>query len=608
MIRRITFFCAVVPIVLALQWAYVFAAPIQAKIGRARIAVVASPEPLQIGVTSFTVTIAGLSKQRLSHLQVRYSTLMPSMQMPGRSGSAVRVPGRPDAWRFTVNFNAATLWRLRVNLSGALVGSVDANLSVAPATNATKKRLKPTLASRSGGGAMGGTASGGAMAGMGQNAGGDASAWRDASFALIATILIGVLVLARERRPATIGMVLVASVVVLGIAFAQSKYAASTGAMASMGNARGSAPVPVTLATIVHARNGTTIDAPAELEPYFVQDIVARTAGVLTDFHAYTGSSVSAGQIVARLSEPELQIDAQAAAAARRAALNERLSAQEDASALRADLSAQRENLRYWNAEIARERTLLRAGAVSVQEYQSERARTFAARSSYAATRAKLAGANASIGAAQARVMQATANARARGVLAGYTDVVAPNDAVVMKRLVDPGVFVEPGTAILQVAVVSKLRVRAQIAQQNLAGLRTGTPMDVVLGGGTVLHGRVSSLSPVVARGTHTALAETIVANPGDRYQPGSFVHVIFHPSFPARGNAYAVPSAALVGGATTALWIDAHGRARRVAVSVLSDDGTEARVSGHLRAGMRVVVNGASELEEGQPIASVMP
>jgi len=606
--RRVTFFCALVPIILALQCAYALAAPIHAMIGNARITIVTSPDPPHIGATRFTVTVAGLSAARLSRVKVRYSTLMPSMNMDGPSGSAVPVPGRPDAWRFAVNFNAATAWRVRVNVSRALVGSVVANLSVAPATKTTRTRIKPMPASSAANGAASDAASGGAMAGMGAKASDDASAWRDASFALIATILIGALVLARDRRPASIGMVLVASVVVLGIAFAQSRYAASTGSMASMGNARGSAPVPVTLATIARARNGATIAAPAELEPYFVQDLVARTAGVLTDFHAYTGSRVSAGQVVARLSEPELQVNAQAAEAAKQVARNQSISAQEDATAMRADLSAKRENLRYWNAEIVREKRLLQAGAVSVQEYQSERAQASAARSSYAATLAKVAGANASVGAARAAVMQAAANARARGVLAGYTEVVAPNDAVVTKRLVDPGVFVEPGTAILQVAVVSRLRVRAQIAQQNLAGLRKGTPIDVFLGGGVVLHGRVTSLSPVVERGTHTALAEAIVANPGDRYQAGSFVHVILHPSLSAQRNAYAVPSAALVGGATIALWVDANGRAQRVPVRVLSDTGTEARVSGKLRAGMRVVVTGAPELEEGQSIASVRP
>ncbi len=608
MSRRITFFCAVVPIVLALQFAPALATPIHAAIGNARVSVVASPDPPRVGVTTFTVSVSGLSPERLSRIKIAYHTSMPSMNMAGPSGLAVRVPGRSGAWRFAVHFVAATTWTLRVNLSGGLVGSVLTNLSVTSPTTSMTGMPAPTATTKAAKNTADSAGSSSAMAGMGASSEGDSSAWRNAALALFVTIAIGTFMLGRERRTLTIGMVFVAGLVILGIAFAQSKNAASSDAMASMDDTRGLAPIPVTFATISRARNGPLIAAPAEVEPYLVQDIVARTSGVLTDFQVYTGNQLRAGEVIARLSEPELQIDAREAEAAGQAARNQRVAAQEDATATRADLSAKRENLRYWNAEIARERMLLHAGAVSVQEYQSERAQVSAARASYTATLAKVAGANAEVDAARAEVMRATANARARSVLAGYTRVIAPNAAVVMRRLVDPGVFVEPGTPILKVAVINRLRVRAQIAQQNLTGIRMGTPIDIFFGGGEVLHARVTSLSPVVERSTHTAIAEAIVPNPGDRYQPGGFVHVVLHPSVVVHNKAFTVPSAAIVGGATTAIWIDEHGTAKRVSVILISDDGTVAHVSGHLRTGMRVVVTGAAGLEEGQAVVSAGP
>jgi hypothetical protein len=68
------------------------------------------------------------------------------------------------------------------------------------------------------------------------------------------------------------------------------------------------------------------------------------------------------------------------------------------------------------------------------------------------------------------------------------------------------------------------------------------------------------------------------------------------------------VPSTAILGGASTAVWIDQAGTAHRVSVTVLSDDGTTAQIAGLLRRGLHVVVAGASNLEEGQAITEAAP
>ncbi|MHB8177246.1 MAG: efflux RND transporter periplasmic adaptor subunit [Vulcanimicrobiaceae bacterium] len=570
------------PMALALTAASASASPVVTHLGNATVTIVVSPDPPVVGSNAVTVEVSGAPASMLKGTVVRYATLIPSMNMQGPSGVASRVRGSANEWRFHADFGTAAAWTLRVELTGALHGVVNAVTKSAAASNS--------------------------MAGMAAGGGPDASAWRTATFALIAVILIGVLVLRRDRRPWTIALIVIAGLVVLGMAFAQSQNGSSTTDMASMQGARGSAPIPVTLATVGRERSGITISAPANLQPYLVQNIVARAPGVLSNFHAYTGDRLTAGEIVARLSEPELQSNAQAAQAAARAAQDQRTFAQENASSMRSDVSAAREKLRYWNAEIRRERSLLRAGAVSVQAYQDERAQAVAAHSTYTSALAKVAAANASVSAAQAQVDQAMASAQSQNILAGYTDVVAPNNSIVMKRLVDPGVYVEPGTAVLQVAVIDRLRVQAQVAQQNLAEVTIGTPIDVLFNDGTVLHSHISSVSPVVGSRTRTAIAEAIVPNPGDRYQPGSFAQAILHTAGPVRRNAFSVPSGSLAGGASTSVWTDVRGMAHRVPVTVISNDGSTAQVTGNLRAGDRVVVTGASNLEEGQPIAQSTP
>lgn len=137
-----------------------------------------------------------------------------------------------------------------------------------------------------------------------------------------------------------------------------------------------------------------------------------------------------------------------------------------------------------------------------------------------------------------------------------------------------------------------------------MPALQTGVPIDVRFDNGQTLRGRISSVSPVADPATHTAIAEAIVANPGSRLQPGGFVHVVIHVQSRNLANTFSVPSASIVGGETSAVWVDADGTAHRVPVSVLSDDGATAQVRGsELKPGMRVVVAGAQSLEEGQPV-----
>jgi len=586
---------------LALTTASALASPIVTHLGNATVTVAVAPDPPRVGSNAITVQIDGATPSALNGTTVRYATLMPSMNMQGPSGIASRVPGSASEWRFNAAFGMAAPWTLHVQFSGGISGSIEAPLTVEQASQmvGTSGQQSASTMQKAG-------SSNDSMASM--SASGDNAAWHNAAFGLIVVLVIGMLVLWRNRRPLTIALVVIAALVVVGLGYAQSRYGSSSGDMSSMQSAPGAAPVPVTLVHVDKESGTTAIQAPASVQPYLVQNIVARAPGVLSDFTAYTGDHLKAGDIVARLQEAELQSNAQAAAAAAQAAQNQRVSAEDNVTSMGANVAAQREKLRYWSAEIPRERSLLGAGAVSVQEYQDERARAAAAQSAYGSALANLAGAKASANAAQAQVEQAAAGAQSQDVLAGYTDVIIPGDSVVMKRLVDPGVYVQPGTPILQVAVMDRLRIRAQVAQQDLGGIEIGTPIDVTFSEGRVLHSRISSISPVVDSATHTAIAEAIVSNAGDLYQPGGFVNVVLHPQMRTSANTFSVPSGAIVGGANTAVWVDLHGSAHRVTVSVISDDGTTAQVTGDLRPNALVVVTGASGLEEGEPIAESTP
>ncbi|HEV2038365.1 MAG TPA: efflux RND transporter periplasmic adaptor subunit, partial [Candidatus Eremiobacteraceae bacterium] len=277
-----------------------------------------------------------------------------------------------------------------------------------------------------------------------------------------------------------------------------------------------------------------------------------------------------------------------------------------------ADAAAKAERANYWRAEMRREKMLLDNGAVSQQEYEDEQAQAAAAYADAESARRQQQDAVASLEMAQQQAISAEqravssgAAAQAAAVMAGYTRIVAPGDGIVVKRLVDPGTYVQAGTPVLRIAVINKARIQANVAQEDLSAIRTGSRLDATLPSGRVVHAMVTSVQPAADPSTHTAQVEAIVDNPDGRLVPGTYVRVtIFGTSVRSRFGV-SVPSAAIVGaGPDTVVWTDVKGAAHRVPVKVLSDDGTAAQVTGDLKSGDRVVVEGAADLEEGMPIA----
>jgi RND family efflux transporter MFP subunit len=470
--------------------------------------------------------------------------------------------------------------------------------------------------------------------------------WKTAAFALVAIILVGAIVIRRDHRATTIALVVGAAVFVVTLAVLQQRFAAPAMDMSTMSDTKGVGPLPVTLATVGAANGRQDISATGTIAPYLTQDIVARTSGLLRSVTFYTGDRVAAGTVLATLDAPDLQTRAQTAVAdaeaqsasaaaaqvaafhhvplAARAAHDDIASLESSLAAARADREAKAEQRRYWDRELVRERGLLDAGAVSRQEYEDERTQAAAARAAFTAASAMVASQGSQIDAARTRAATADAaieearqtsrsadagarraasEARTQAILAGYQNVIAPNDGIIIKRLIDPGVLVQAGTPIARLAVIDRLRIAANVAQSDLAGIAVGTALDVTAAGRTY-RGRVTSVSPVVDATTRTATVEAVVDNPGSALVPGGFARITIHRTSRS-GAGLQIPSAAIVGGGgDAAVWADVNGTAHRVPVTLISDNGTAATVTaGELAVATKIVLEGASTLEEGQSI-----
>lgn len=381
---------------------------------------------------------------------------------------------------------------------------------------------------------------------------------------------------------------------------------------------------PVELAPVRQGLFQSTVRYTGQAVGYMEQDVSPRITGVLVSMPLYAGDPVRRGQIVARLdtsqsgpqvagqqagvtmaeqgtavaqkdylqaqamvrqAEAEVGMKTGAVEAARAditAAQDERASAQATLVAAQtmigdanAQLQAAQADQQYWQQEIAREKSLLAAGAVPRDEYQREvaqaenadakvrqaqarisqtQAQVQAAQSNVhktdaaiLSTKAKLAqslsdlaahhahvhseeaassSARQKIAQAQAGVSQARASLAGAAAARGYSDIRSETNGVVTQRVISPGGLVNPGQTILRVAQISPIRLQANVSEGDLARVRVGGTVLIRdrNATGNPLQARVTSIAPSVDPTSRTGVVEAIVPNKDHRVLPGQYV------------------------------------------------------------------------------------
>jgi membrane fusion protein (multidrug efflux system) len=171
----------------------------------------------------------------------------------------------------------------------------------------------------------------------------------------------------------------------------------------------------------------------------------------------------------------------------------------------RATVTVDQANLTYAEQENARYGDLANRGSGSVQMAQQalskldtaratltrDTAAVTAAEQQVAILQAQLAKANAALQHNQAVQEQAQLNL-------GFTNIVAPIDGVVGNRSLRIGQFVQAGTQLMAVVPLAAVYVIANFEEIQLAGIRAGQPVDIVVDtySGTTIKGHIDSIAP----------------------------------------------------------------------------------------------------------------
>lgn len=318
-------------------------------------------------------------------------------------------------------------------------------------------------------------------------------------------------------------------------------------------------------------------ELPARVEAIRTAQVRARVDGVVLKRLFTEGSIVKQGQ-------PLYQIDP--------------APYQAQLAAARADQARAEANLVAARATAERYKPLVQANAVSKQEFDN---------------------AVAAQGQAEAEVAAAKAQVRVSQINLGYTNVNAPITGRIGRSLVTEGALVSAtqSTELALIQQTDSMYLNITQSATELQRLRkqgggaNDVPVTVLLEDGSELpqRGKLLFSDVTVDPGTGQVTLRATVANPNNALLPGQYVRVrIAQASLP---NGILVPQQAVTRGGQngdTVMVIGADNKPVGRPVQIASQQGESWVVTGGLKEGERIMVDGFQKLQMMPPGTPVKP
>ena len=308
----------------------------------------------------------------------------------------------------------------------------------------------------------------------------------------------------------------------------------------------------------------TKLALPGETQAFDYAALYARATGYIAERRVDIGSRVKKGDLLLRISAPDL-----------------------DAQLLQAEaqLTQAKANLGLAHATDKRTTTLANQGYASKQDADNT-------------------GANVAVNEATIKAQEATVQ-RLRE-LTSYERIIAPFDGVVTGRSVDVGDLVNAdqgsGTALFTLASDDVLRVAVQVPQSAALSLKDGLEAEIRVPElpDHPFKGKVARSSVALNAGARTLLVQVDVQNGDHTLRPGLYVTVSFE--IPRDKPGVSIPDQALIfdsSGEHVAVVQDDNTVKMRP-VTIYRDTGTKAELQKGLDGGEKLVLSPPANLADG--------
>jgi RND family efflux transporter MFP subunit len=325
-----------------------------------------------------------------------------------------------------------------------------------------------------------------------------------------------------------------------------------------------------------------TVRLPGEFRPYQSVDIHARVTGFVETVNVDRGSVVKRGDVLARLSAPEMK-----------------------AQILEADAKVKSLEAQRLEAEakvVAAQSTYERLKAASATPGAIAGLELIQADKTVEAAKAAQRGMEMSVNAAKASLA-------ATKELESYLTVTAPFAGMITERLVHPGALVGPAagagsTPLLKLEEISRLRLEVAVPEAEVGGIvaRARVPFSVPAYPGVTFSGVLARVGRAIDPKTRTMPVELDVQNADSRLSPGMYPEV----QWPVRTGraALLVPPTSIVTTTARSFVIRVRdGQAEWVDVRRGQVAGDKIEVYGDLRPGDQIVKQANDEIRDGSAV-----
>jgi len=408
-----------------------------------------------------------------------------------------------------------------------------------------------------------------------------------------------------------------------------------------------SAPAAPERVEVVRPRVGgmaRSISEPGTVKAFDYADLYAKVSGFLQEQSVDIGDSVMPGQLLAKISAPELvqavdQAKAQLDQAKSQVSLSvaaidranaDLRAANANVSEKEADLKRETAYLAFRQIQYERIKHLYELKAIEeklVDQNLKERdaareaenaakAAIETAKAEVAAKRAKIVEAQADLANANAKVQVANAVLAKARVFVDYLEIRSPYKGVITKRSFHVGDFIRAadqggggGTPLLVVARTDKMRVLLKMPETYVPYTDPGDPATVDLDAlpGKVFHAKVSRIGNSLDPVDRTMRVEVDLENTLNELRDGMFGRVTIQ--LTRATKEVSVPSTCLVSsveGTTTSVYVVQDGEARLRPLKVGRDNGIQVEIISGLKPDELVVLHPTSELFSGEKVDPV--
>ena len=345
------------------------------------------------------------------------------------------------------------------------------------------------------------------------------------------------------------------------------------------------AAVSVETVAVVSKKLDAPVSLPAQLLPYETVDVYPKVTGFIDTIQVDRGSHVKKGDLLVRLTAPELVAQRSQAESALRAAESQLASAQ-------ARFAADQGTYQHLASAaktpgVVAENDLLVANQTAVAD-------------------------KGAVAAAESNASAARDALRSVTQMESYLSIEAPFNGVVTTRNLHPGALVGPASGqggampILQIVDTDRLRLVVPVPEAQVGTMKEGQQVSFTVPAypGQTSHAPIARIAHNIDLNTRTMPVELDVLNRDGRLSPGSFANVMWPVQ---RGYATLfVPATAVTSDQQHSFVIRVRdGKAEWITVQTGQPVNSSVEVFGGLEAGDEVVRTASDSIRNGQPVSA---